>query len=532
MPPTFTELGVPEPIADVLTRAGKPTPFPIQERTVAESLSGRDLCGRAPTGSGKTLAFAVPVAALARRGSAKKPTALILVPTRELATQVAGEITPLADVRNLTVATFFGGTSIPRDVRAAKSVDIAVACPGRLADLVQRKAIDLSDVSLVVLDEADRLADMGFLPEVKRLLDRTRRDRQTLLFSATLDGEVDVLVRRYQRDPVTVELGRRAEDTGVVHHRFWHTQPASRLRVTADVIQAASPAIIFTRTKHGADRVARQLAKAGVTAAPIHGNRSQGQRERALGDFHAGRVQALVATDVAARGIHIDDVAVVVHFDPAGTDKDYTHRSGRTGRAGADGVVITLVTPDKADDVRTLQRKLGSNQQTASIDMSILTTAAAAPARRSSGGDGQRRSNSARDGQRSASPSGNRNRNRNRRDNGNRHDNGTSRRSDPRAGGPTRRNRGDGVPDVDPRPRSGDRWHTDGQQRRRSGGGADEGSRRTDGSPRGTGGADDARSGGAAASSDGTEQQRSRSRRNGRRRNRRPAGSSGAGHGR
>ncbi|HWH31104.1 MAG TPA: DEAD/DEAH box helicase [Egibacteraceae bacterium] len=360
---TFSDLGVSPKIIAALAKRGIDAPFPIQALTIADAMTGRDLCGRAPTGSGKTLAFGVPVASLARKGGPRKPSALILVPTRELAAQVAETIAPLAQARGLNVASFYGGTSIGKDrQRLERGVDIAVACPGRLEDLIDRNVVNLSNVRLVVLDEADRMADMGFLPAVKRLLDQTSPERQTLLFSATLDGDVDVVIRRYQRDPARHELAASAEDDGDVRHLFWTAGSSDRVRVTRDIVGRSSPAIVFTRTKHGADRVAKQLVREGVRAVAIHGDRSQGQRQRALADFTAGKASVLVATDVAARGIHVDKVGVVVHFDPAGTDKDYVHRSGRTGRAGADGIVVTLVSPEKRKDVQSLQRALGMRQ--------------------------------------------------------------------------------------------------------------------------------------------------------------------------
>jgi superfamily II DNA/RNA helicase len=370
---TFTALGVPSGIVDALTRRGIDRPFPIQSATIADALAGRDVCGRAPTGSGKTLAFGIPVAALAAAAAPRRPTALILVPTRELAAQVCDALRPLAQARGRRVAAFYGGMPIGRDRdRLQRGVDIAVACPGRLADLVQRRDVDLRDVATVVVDEADRMADMGFLPEVRRLLDATRDDRQTLLFSATLDGDVDVLIRHYQRDPVRHELAPAEDADAAVTHHFWRTAAHDRIAVTRDIVNTVHPAIVFTRTKHGADRLARQLDKAGVPAAAIHGDRNQRQRERALADFSAGRVRALVATDVAARGIHVDQVGAVVHFDPAGTDKDYVHRSGRTGRAGAEGVVVTLVVPDRRDDVHRLQRALALPQGAGAVALHTL----------------------------------------------------------------------------------------------------------------------------------------------------------------
>jgi superfamily II DNA/RNA helicase len=370
----FTELRVPRDICQVLADRGIDAAFPIQTLTIADAMDGRDLCGRAPTGSGKTLAFGIPLAARTQRGRKRRPNALVLVPTRELASQVAETVRPLAETRGLRTATFYGGTAIDRDrKRLERGVDIAIACPGRLADLVRRGWVHLDDVRQVVLDEADRMADMGFLPEVRRLVDLTHPQRQTLLFSATLDGDVDVLIRRYQRDPVRHELAETEESTGDVRHLFWATGVQERLPVTADIVRSASPAIVFTRTKRGADRVAKQLGRRGVPAAAIHGDRSQRQRERALADFSARRVTTLVATDVAARGIHVDDVGVVVHYDPAGTDKDYVHRSGRTGRAGADGIVVTLVLPDKAPDVRAVQRALGMSQGVAPVSLDAMS---------------------------------------------------------------------------------------------------------------------------------------------------------------
>jgi superfamily II DNA/RNA helicase len=379
---TFTQLGVPAELVDALARRGVTAPFPIQQATIADALAGRDLCGRAPTGSGKTLAFAIPLVLGARRGSPRRPSALVLVPTRELAAQVAAEMRPLAEARGRSVATFYGGTNLTRDQRTLRrGVDIAIACPGRLADLVRRRDADLRDVRFVVIDEADRMSDMGFLPEVKRLLDQTASDRQTLLFSATLDGEVDVLVRRYQHDPARHELAAAEEDASDVRHFFWHAVPAERVGIARDIVNAVAPAIVFTRTKHSADRVAKQLNRLGVRAAAIHGNRSQSQRERALADFTGGRVAALVATDVAARGIHVDGVGVVVHFDPPATGKDYVHRSGRTGRAGASGLVVTLVAPDKVGDVRGMQRSLAMRQHVEQITLGHLTDGTAAGAR-------------------------------------------------------------------------------------------------------------------------------------------------------
>ena len=372
--PTFLALGVPPRLAAELAERGITAPFPIQAATLPDALAGRDVCGRAPTGSGKTIAFGIPlvVHAATTKTAPRRPSALVLVPTRELAAQVATELTALAGRRGPTVLAVYGGVGFrPQIDRLRKGVDIVVACPGRLADLVQQGHVHLDDVRTVVLDEADRMADMGFLPEVRRLLDRVRPDRQTLLFSATLDGDVDVLITRYQRDPVVHEVVTDA-DAPANRHIFWQLDRADRVCVTAEVVNRQWPAIVFCRTKHGADRIAKQLAREGVAAAAIHGDRSQGQRERALAAFASGKVQALVATDVAARGIHVDDVAAVVHFDLPASAKDYLHRSGRTGRAGAAGIVVSLVGHDAQDAGADLQRRLGYEVRTHRPDVSAL----------------------------------------------------------------------------------------------------------------------------------------------------------------
>jgi superfamily II DNA/RNA helicase len=256
--------------------------------------------------------------------------------------------------------------------------DILVACPGRLEDLVAQNDVRLDEVEIAVIDEADRMADMGFLPEVKRLLDRVKPDRQTLLFSATLDGDVDVLIKRYQRQPVRHEI-HVEEDAPQNRHLFWRVERSERLELTVQIVNAEWPAIVFTRTKHGADRLAKQLNKSGVAAVAIHGDRSQSQRERALAAFTAGKAQALVATDVAARGIHVDDVACVVHYDPPADEKDYTHRSGRTGRAGAAGVVVSLIAMEQHKGIKLMQRKLQLPPGIDHVDLSVLATGGARP---------------------------------------------------------------------------------------------------------------------------------------------------------
>ncbi len=359
MSSSFAALGVPAPLVDRLARRGIAEPFPIQAATLPDALAGRDVSGRAPTGSGKTLAFGLPLVARVGRARPRRPQALVLVPTRELAAQVHAELVALAGPGGPSALAVYGGVGFEKQTSALRrGVDVVVATPGRLADLLSQRQLSLEDVGFVVIDEADRMADMGFLPEVRRLLDQVRDDRQTLLFSATLDGDVDVLVRRYQRNPVRHELAA-APDAVQSRHVFWRAARPDRLALVADLVGKEWPAIVFCRTRHGADRLTRQLAKAGVSAAAIHGDRSQGQRERALAGLASGKVQALVATDVAARGIHVDDVACVVHFDPAGDDKAYVHRSGRTGRAGAAGLVVSLVDPAQEADARKLQQALG-----------------------------------------------------------------------------------------------------------------------------------------------------------------------------
>jgi superfamily II DNA/RNA helicase len=372
---TFADLGVPDDLIARLDAAGITAPFAIQTLTIADALAGRDLCGRAPTGSGKTLAFSIPVAVRVGRAKPNRPRALLLVPTRELAAQVRDTLIPLAEARGRSVATVYGGTNINRDIqRLRRGVDVLVATPGRLADLVQRRDCDLRDVDLVVIDEADRMADMGFLPEVRRLLDRTSDDRQTLLFSATLDGDVDVLIRNYQHRPVRHALPEDPDARVDVRHVFWPAERAQRRRLTGDIVRHVGPAIVFTRTKHGADRLAKQLTTDGISTAAIHGNRNQNQRERALARFATGEVTTLVATDVAARGIHVDDVGVVVHYDLPGSEKDYIHRSGRTGRAGATGIVVSMVGQEEHKDIASLQRMLGLPTGLHAIDVDTLTS--------------------------------------------------------------------------------------------------------------------------------------------------------------
>lgn len=360
---TFADLGVSAEIIRTLARRDITEPFPIQSAVIADGLAGRDVSGRAPTGSGKTLGFGIPLIQRVGQGRPKRPRGLVLAPTRELAEQIATELRPLAKAEGRFLTVIYGGVGYgPQRQAMKRGVDIVIATPGRLADLIGEGTIDLRDVDIVVLDEADRMSDMGFLPEVRRLLDQTADNRQTVMFSATLDGDVAAIRRDYQRDPVLHETEGVDAEAGDVEHHFWLVDHHDRVAHTADVIDEQGSTIVFTRTRHGADRLAKQLGRYGVNAVAMHGGRSQNQRNRALKDFTTGRAAALVATDVAARGIHVDDVAAVVHYDPPADEKDYTHRSGRTARAGATGTVVSLVTREKRKTVLRMQQDLGLDE--------------------------------------------------------------------------------------------------------------------------------------------------------------------------
>jgi superfamily II DNA/RNA helicase len=357
---SFADLGGPADLVAVLSARGIDSPFPVQAAAIPDLLAGRDVCGRAPTGSGKTLAFGLPLVELVGRSKPRQPRALVLAPTRELAAQIERELAPLAKVRGRRVFSVYGGVGYdPQRRNLKRGVDILVACPGRLEDLIEQRVVDLSIVEIVVVDEADRMADMGFLPAVRRILDATSRKRQTVLFSATLDGDVAVLTRDYQHDPARHEVAGVESDGMDAQHRFERVEFHDRLSRAAEVIDAEGPTIVFCRTRHGADKLAKKLEMAGVRAAPIHGGLSQNKRDRALQAFQRGSVSALIATDVAARGIHVDDVACVVHFDPPEDAKTYVHRSGRTARKGASGVVVSFVGADQQRDSRRMQRELG-----------------------------------------------------------------------------------------------------------------------------------------------------------------------------
>jgi superfamily II DNA/RNA helicase len=361
---SFTDLGVPRTLVAVLAGLGITDPFPIQAATLPDSLAGRDVLGRGRTGSGKTYAFALPVIArLAAAGTPRRPgrpRALILAPTRELATQIHATVAPLAAAAGLRTLTVFGGVGPRPQINGLRAgVDVLIACPGRLADHIQQGHANLDAVEITVLDEADHMADLGFLPVVRRLMDRTPRSGQRMLFSATLDGGVDVLVDRYLHEPVVHHVDAPAAAPADMSHHVLHVRHDDRLAVLVDLVAAPGRTMVFTRTKHRARTLTRQLVAAGVAAVELHGNLAQNARERNLSAFAGGTAQTLVATDIAARGIHVDDVALVIHADPPVEHKAYLHRSGRTARAGAQGTVITLMTDDQQRDVRDLTRKAG-----------------------------------------------------------------------------------------------------------------------------------------------------------------------------
>ncbi|NNK91170.1 MAG: DEAD/DEAH box helicase [Acidimicrobiia bacterium] len=361
---SFAELGVEDDLVELLSQRGITEPFPIQTATIRDALAGRDVLGRAPTGSGKTLAFGIPMITNVERARPHRPTGLILSPTRELAEQIRRELEPLGRARGKRLTAIYGGVGFGPQLQALRrGVELIVACPGRLQDLVDQEQVSLESVSTVVIDEADRMADMGFLPAVRQLVDLTMDDRQTLLFSATLGREVQALTDRYQTDPVRHEVGDADPDLSLVSHRFIHTDRHGKVQLAAQIIDDAGPTIVFCRTRYGVDRVARQLKNEGVKTSLIHGKRTQNQRDNALAAFTKGRVDALVATDVAARGIHVDGVACVLHFDPPEDQAAYVHRSGRTARAGAGGAVVSFVNSDQVKATRQLQRSLRLPQE-------------------------------------------------------------------------------------------------------------------------------------------------------------------------
>lgn len=363
MPIHFADLGVPTQLTTVLEREGKLTPFPIQEDTLPDTLAGRDVLGRGKTGSGKTLAFSLPVVARlgAKGGRARpgRPRALILAPTRELATQIDAVIAPLAAAYGMSTTTIFGGVNQRRQENAmARGADIVVACPGRLEDLMKQRIVSLDAVEITVLDEADHMADLGFLPGVTRIMAATPQRGQRLLFSATLDNGVDKLVKRFLDNPITHSVDSADSHVDAMTHHVFHVNGADGKR---DVVRALASGtgrrILFMRTKHQAKKLAKQLTADGIPAVDLHGNLAQGARDRNLAAFAEGRAKVLVATDVAARGVHVDGIELVIHVDPPMEHKAYLHRSGRTARAGTSGDVVTLVLPEQRRDTQQLLRK-------------------------------------------------------------------------------------------------------------------------------------------------------------------------------
>ena len=358
--PTFADLGVDPRLVACLQAAGIETPFAVQALTIPDALAGRDVCGKAKTGSGKTLAFGLPMLMRTPRAVASRPLSLVIVPTRELAVQVTEVLEPLGASIDRRVGAVYGGADLDKQVRTIeRGLDVVVATPGRLIDVVDRGAIDLSHVTTLVVDEADRMADMGFMPQVEWLLRHMTADRQTLLFSATLDSAVDQLVRRYLRDPVFHEIQSSNVTVDRMDHLFLKVHQLDKAKVASSIALGAEKSLFFVRTKRGVDRLVAEMRENGVRAAAIHGDLRQGLRERGLGDFATGKLGTLVATDVAARGLDIDGVDVVVHYDPPEDHKAYLHRSGRTARAGESGIVVTLVLWDQQLALERLQRRLG-----------------------------------------------------------------------------------------------------------------------------------------------------------------------------
>jgi superfamily II DNA/RNA helicase len=363
MTTTFAALGVPEDLVAVLTGQGIIEPFPVQAMTIPDARAGRDVLGKAKTGSGKTLAFGLPLVERTQQAELRRPRSLVLVPTRELALQVAEVLEPLSEARGLRLEAVYGGTRMDKQLAALRRrVDVVVATPGRLIDVIDRGELSVADVEVVVLDEADRMADMGFMPQVEWVLRRLEGKHQTLLFSATLDNDVDRLVRLYLRDPVRHEVASKQVTVEEMQHRFLAVHQMDKHKVAAAIARGHQRVLMFTRTKRGADKLAIELRKEGVRAGAIHGDLAQRVREKSLADFQAGKLPALVATDVAARGIHVEGIEVVIHYDPPEDHKSYLHRSGRTARAGEAGVVVTFVLWDQHLDTEKLQKRLGINQ--------------------------------------------------------------------------------------------------------------------------------------------------------------------------
>lgn len=364
---TFAALGTPKALADTLTAQGIVEPFPIQVKTLPDTLAGRDVLGRGRTGSGKTIAFAIPLVARLAEREAKhfrkpgRPMGLVLAPTRELATQLNATIEPMAKAMGLNTTVIYGGISQARQEKALRAgVDIVIACPGRLEDLIRQRVLTLEGVEITVLDEADHMADLGFLPVVKKLMDMTPSQGQRMLFSATLDNGVDKIVQRYLSNPLTHAVDEsQAAVTTMEHHVLVVNDQTVKKQLIVELASGAGRRVLFLRTKHHARKLAKTLTDAGIPAVDLHGNLSQNARDRNLAEFSSGEVRVLVATDVAARGVHVDDVELVIHVDPPTEHKAYLHRSGRTARAGSDGTVVTLTLPEQQSDVKKLMKAAG-----------------------------------------------------------------------------------------------------------------------------------------------------------------------------
>ena len=361
---SFRALGVSDAVERALADLDIVEPFRIQSLVLPDAIAGRDVLAKAPTGSGKTLAFGLPIVERIT-GFTRAPEALVLVPTRELAIQVAASIEAFAIAKGVHVGVAYGGAPVGAQAKRLKGAQLVVATPGRLQDLVDRKMVSLDGIRILVLDEADRMLDMGFRPQVERIVRRVPKDRQTMLFSATLDGEVGELAQAYTRDPATFESRREIEnDDGVIEHDFVSVTSDDKIDTLVELLQAEPGlSLVFVRTKRGADRLAQKLSRRGVDVVAMHGDMGQSQRERALERFRSGRATTLIATDVAARGLDLDDIGHVINFDPPEDDKGYVHRVGRTGRAGRSGRGSTLVLPDQQADVSRVAARLGHKEQ-------------------------------------------------------------------------------------------------------------------------------------------------------------------------
>ena len=359
---TFADLGIAPELLAVLTEAGFETPFPIQAMTIPDGLAGIDVLGKAKTGSGKTLAFGLPIVEGLERAEPFHPRALVLVPTRELAMQVTRDLAPLVAARNFKLVTVYGGASMQAQIDALDAgVELIIATPGRLIDLMERRKARLDDISVVCLDEADQMADMGFMPQVRKIMAAVPDDHQTYLYSATLDSQVQELVNKYMTDPVSHEVESDTDHVDTLEHRFLKVHHLDKPKMAAEISRAADRTLMFTRTKWAADDLTNRLREIGINAAAIHGDLPQQKREQSLSRFRDGKATVLVATNVAARGLHIDGVDIVVHYDPPDDPKTYLHRSGRTARAGEEGLVVTLVEWDQVNEVLGIQRRAGLN---------------------------------------------------------------------------------------------------------------------------------------------------------------------------